>query len=103
MDRDRRLAILGGADPASVEFRAAIPHGDFERSYQLLLPDGRRLQSGPASVELMELLRPTRWLGLVARRLRLTVVVGLLYNLVSVHRSRLGRLVPDRPGPHRPP
>src|SRR5687768_5335597 len=78
LDRDHNVAVLGYEDRAAAPYTPAIPDEDFERSYQLLLPDGRRLQTGEATVTLMEMVKPTRWIGWLARRLRLTGVIGVL-------------------------
>ena len=103
LDRGEELALLGYENPVTIPFRAEIPPADFERSWQLLMPDGRRLQSGEAGIELMRLIPRTRRLGRALASLRMTRLVGLVYVLVSRNRPLLGHLVRNAPGPHRPP
>jgi hypothetical protein len=54
-------------------------------------------------VVLLAELRPTRPLGLLLRRLRLSALVDALDRLVARNRGRLGRFVPDGPAPRRFP
>ncbi len=81
----------------------AIPKRDFDRSWQFILPDGRRLMYGRAGVALLELLPATRPLGKIARVLHLYWLVGGINKLFRWLRPHLGRFVKDAPGPHRWP
>ncbi len=72
-------------------------------SWQLIECDGTRLTQGAAAVRLMELLRPTRWLGRVCRFPPLTALVGVLDYMIKVSRPQLSHLVPKGPGPRRWP
>lgn len=72
-------------------------------SWQLVECDGCRLTKGPAAVRLMQLLKPTRWLGQACRPAPLTRLVGWLDHLISRNRPRLSRFVPRGPGPRRWP
>ena len=72
-------------------------------SWQLIEPDGTRLVKGAAAVRLLQLLRPTRWLGRACRPRPLTRLVGLLDHGVSLARPLLSHCVPKGPGPRRWP
>jgi hypothetical protein len=54
-------------------------------------------------VALLAEIRLTRPLGRLLGALRLSPLVDAIDKLVSRHRGRLGRLVPDGPGPRRYP
>lgn len=82
---------------------ATIPKGDFDNSYQIVLPDGQRLMFGRASVKLLETFPATRSLGRMARLLHLSWIPGGVYRFISWLRPHLGRFVKDAPGPNRWP
>lgn len=72
-------------------------------SWQLIEPDGTRLTKGPAAVRLLQLLKPTRWLGRACRPRPLTRLVGLLDHWIKAARPLLSHCVPKGPGPRRWP
>ena len=72
-------------------------------NWHLVERDGSDLVGGGAAVVVLELLGPTRWVGLICRRLRLGWLLGWINLLFKKARGRLGRFVPDRPGPERFP
>ena len=97
------MAILGFTDPEAAPYVGVIPPADFERSWQLLFPDGRRLQAGAAAVELARMLPAGRSFAGFVTRFHLGWFVELMYSLVSRYRGLLGNLVKDAPGPKRLP
>ncbi len=83
---------------------AGIPPAERGECWWLVLRDGTPLRGdGGAGVALLRELSLTRHLGTALEHLRLSPVVDALDRLVSRHRRRLGRLVPDRPAPRRYP
>ena len=81
---------------------ADLPEEERFASWRLVLPGARPVGYGRGGRELLSSLRLTRPLG----RLLRVVPDGVLdaaYRLVARNRSRLGRLVPDHPGPRRYP
>jgi predicted DCC family thiol-disulfide oxidoreductase YuxK len=80
LDWKRKLAFLPFDDAEALPFLAGIPVDERYTSWHLIRTDGRRWSRG---------------------------VVGgpadAVYTLVASHRDKLGRFVPDRPGPRRPP
>ncbi|MDQ4023875.1 MAG: hypothetical protein M3217_00065 [Actinomycetota bacterium] len=103
MDRDGNLAILPFDDPEAARFVVFLTEEQVRYSWQLVECDGTRLTKGEAAVRLMELLKPTRWLGRVCRPRPLTWLVGVIDHLVSMARPHLSHLVPKGPGPRRWP
>jgi hypothetical protein len=103
LDKDENLAILPFDDPNAAAFVVFLTEEQLKFSWQLIECDGTRLTKGPAAVRLMELLRPTRWLGRLCRPRLLTAVVGAIDHLISVSRPKLSHLVPEGPGPRRWP
>lgn len=69
----------------------------------LVMPSGDDLIGGPAGIALLIELKPTRWLGRLARTLRAGPIVSLTSDVLKRLRPRLGRLVIDAPGPVRYP
>lgn len=97
LDRQRQLALLPFEDAAS--YLAGIPDEERYSSWHLIDPDGRRFTRGQGGLVLLERLPATRLLGrAIPGRL-----ADRLYDVIARHRDRLGHLVPDRPGPRRPP
>jgi predicted DCC family thiol-disulfide oxidoreductase YuxK len=79
-DRGGKLAFLPFDDEEAGRFLEAIPADERYESWHLIRPDGRRYSRG---------------------------VVGgpadAVYGLIARHRDKLGKLVPDGPGPRRRP
>jgi len=95
-DRRRRLAFLTLRDPEAEALLAGVPEGRRFESVRLAEPGGALLAGGAAVAAVLG--------HLVAGPLRrLGPLLEPSYALVSRHRGRLGRLVPDRPGPRRYP
>jgi hypothetical protein len=104
MDRDENLAILPFDDPNAAPFVVFLTEEQVKFSWQLIECDGTRLTKGAAAVRLMELLKPTRWIGRLCRgRPLLTRIVGAIDHFISVHRPKLSKCVPKGPGPRRWP
>jgi hypothetical protein len=103
MDKDERLAILPFDAPEAARFVVFLTEEQVKFSWQLIECDGKRLTKGPAAVRLMELLKPTRWLGRACRPRPLTWFVGVVDHLISKSRPKLSHLVPRGPGPRRWP
>jgi hypothetical protein len=103
MDREGSLAILPYDDPEAARFVVFLTEEQVEYSWQLIECDGTRLTKGPAAVRLLQLLKPTRWIGRVCRTPLLTRLVGALDHLISISRPTLSKIVPKGPGPRRWP
>lgn len=102
LDRGRELAFLPLDDPAAEPLLARLPEHERFETWHLPAPDGSLAGHGAGVVRLLGALRLTRPLG----RLLGLVPDGALdraYGVVARQRGRLGRLVPDRPGPRRFP
>jgi predicted DCC family thiol-disulfide oxidoreductase YuxK len=80
LDRNGKLAFLPFGDEEALPFLAQIPENERFASWHLIRPDGRRFSRG---------------------------IVGgpadAAYDLIARNRDKLGKLVPDRPGPRRWP
>ena len=103
MDKDGRLAILPFDAPEAARFVVFLTEEQVKHTWQLIECGGTRLTKGPAAVRLMELLKPTRWLGRLCRAARLTWLVGAVDHLISVSRPKLSHVVPKGEGPRRWP
>ncbi|MDQ4124817.1 MAG: hypothetical protein M3134_04335 [Actinomycetota bacterium] len=103
MDKDENLAILPFDDPSAAPFVVFLTEEQVKFSWQLIECGGTRLTKGPAAVRLMELLRPTRWLGKLFRPRLLTALVGAVDHLISISRPQLSKIVPKAAGPRRWP
>jgi hypothetical protein len=83
---------------------AAVRESERAERWWLVLREGTALRGDDgAGTALLRKLRITRHLGATLERLRLSPVVDAFDRLVSRHRGRLGRLVPDGPAPRRYP
>jgi predicted DCC family thiol-disulfide oxidoreductase YuxK len=102
LDRDRKLAFMPQDDPEAEPLLAVLPEDERFETWHLAAPDGSLAGHGAGVVELLGALRLTRplgrLLGLVPNR-----ALDRAYGVVARQRGRLGRLVPDRPGPRRFP
>lgn len=104
LDRDEQLALLPLSDEETRRLLAAIPAEMREGRWWLVLTDGTPLPGDRgAGVVLLTELRLTRPLGRLLRASRASRVVDGLDALIARHRGRLGRAVPDGPGPRRYP
>jgi hypothetical protein len=104
VDRHEQLALLPlGDEEASVPL-ASIPEGARGECWWLVLRDGTPLPGDAGGgVALFTELRLTRPLGLLLRAVRASALVDALDKLLSRHRGRLGRFVPNRPALRRYP
>ncbi len=90
LDRRGRLAALALQDPEAEPLLTPIPEAKRLASVRLAEPDGRLLERGDAVAATLGLRR-------------LGPLLNGPYDLVSRHRGRLGRFVPDGPAPRRFP
>lgn len=103
VDRDQNLAILPFDDPLSAPYMRRIPDRQIEESWQLIEPDGTRLMRGEGGVALLDHVRLTRPIARLVTVLRLTWAIDLIDRVIYKLKPRLARVVPDAPGPRRPP
>ena len=82
---------------------AATPEAERGDHWHFVGPDGRDLVGGAATVMVLEYLHRTRYVGRLARVLRLTPLLHLGHVLLKQLRARLSPFVPDGPGPLRYP
>lgn len=97
------MAFLPLVDP---QVEGLLPHLTSEernQSWHLVTIIGEDLVGGEGVVAVLEVLRPTRWLGVGMRRLRLVWLMDLIDKGFKTLRGSLGRLVPDVTGPRRYP
>jgi predicted DCC family thiol-disulfide oxidoreductase YuxK len=103
LDTRQALALLPLQAQLAAPLLEAVPEAERLSALRLVEIDGRVASHGLASARVLELLEPLAPLGRAARRRRPAAAVGRLYALVSSHRTRLGGMVPDGPGPRRFP
>jgi len=102
LDRSGGLALLGLDDASAERLLERVSEEERGSSLRLVLPDGRMLSGGVAALGALERLPATRPLARTAV-LHAQPAAEALYALVAGNRDRLGRLVPDGPGPRRYP
>jgi predicted DCC family thiol-disulfide oxidoreductase YuxK len=103
LDRGRSLALLGLEDDAAEPLLEDVSSTERRTSLRLVLPGGRLLSAGAATLGVLEQLPATRPLARSVALLHADPVAEALYALVAHNRDRLGRLVPDGPAPRRYP
>jgi hypothetical protein len=96
LDRSEQLAFLPFGDEAAAPLLAPLPETERLASWHLAEPGGHVASRGEAAAVVLDCL-------VGARSRRSARRLDRLYNVISRHRSRLGALVPDRPGPRRFP
>jgi hypothetical protein len=104
VDRRHELALLPLADDAAARLLAGVPPERRDECWWLALQDGTLVpgDEGGGIAVLLEV-RLTRPLGRFLRVSRAGRLIDDLDKLVSRHRGRLGRLVPDGPAPRSYP
>jgi hypothetical protein len=104
LDRDEQLALVPLADDEADRLLASVPAEARGECWWLVLRDGTPIAGDRGGgVALFSHLRLTRRLAGVLRAIRAAALVDALDRLVARHRSRLGRFVPEGPGPRRYP
>jgi hypothetical protein len=104
LDRRRELALLPLADDAAARLVAGIPETRRDDCWWLVLRDATPVPGDAGGgVALFAELRLTRPLGRFLRAVGAGPLIDALDKLVSCHRGRLGKLVPDGPAPRRYP
>jgi hypothetical protein len=88
-------------EEAAAPFLAPIPEEERFSTWHLVQRDGSLSGRGAGGLDLLELLVPRVGRGL--RGLPLERPLDSAYELIARNRSRLGRIVPDKPGPRRFP
>jgi predicted DCC family thiol-disulfide oxidoreductase YuxK len=100
LDRRRELGFLPLGDPAAAPLLERLPETERFSSWRLAQPDGSLPGFGAGVADLLRAMRYTRPLGLL-----LAVIpdraLDSVYDVVARHRGRIGRVVPDGPGPRR--
>jgi predicted DCC family thiol-disulfide oxidoreductase YuxK len=102
LDRRHELAFLGFGDPRAADLLTVLPEEERHATWRLAHPDGRIVGYGQGLVDLARALRPTRPLAPLLERIPARAL-DAAYRLIARNRPRLGRLVPNRPGPTRYP
>ncbi len=103
MDRDDKLALVSFGDPVVRELLPGVRYAVIKQHWHLITPDGEDLIEGAAGMVLLELLKPTRWLGKTLRLLRAERLLTRIDRFIARHRRRAKRYVKDGPRPHRYP
>ncbi len=102
LDRGHELAFLPLDESEAEPLLAPLPEDERLETWHLVAPDGALSGHGTGGVELLGALRLTRPMGELLARVPDRMLDGA-YEIVARHRKRLGRFVPDRPGPRRYP
>lgn len=102
LDRKGELAFLPQEDREAEPLLAAVPEDERFATWHLALPDGSLHGGGSGLPALLRALSITRPGGRLLARVP-NGALDRVYALIADHRARLGRLVPDRPGPRRYP
>jgi len=89
-DRGDRLEIVPSQAPGVRERFPEIPEEAFERSWQLIGPEGRRWEGAAALEELLRLLPRGRWFSWVFRIPLVRSVAERLYRTFARNRHRFG-------------
>jgi predicted DCC family thiol-disulfide oxidoreductase YuxK len=103
LDRRRSLAFLGLNEASADRLLEHVPEDERGSSLRLVLPDGRMVSAGAATLGVLERLPATRPLARAAELLHAQPAAEALYVVVARNRDRLGRLVPDGHAPRRYP
>ena len=104
LDRREAVGLLSLGDDHASSLLEQVPAEARDERWWLVRRDGTAVPGdGGGGIELLAELRPTRRLGRALQRLGASGLIDALDRLVSRHRTRLGRLVPDGPAPRRYP
>lgn len=96
--------MLPLGDPEVARLLASVPEDVRNESSWLVDRDGAAVRFGAGgAVRLITEIRLTRRLGRAFETVAASSLVDALVRLVSRHRARIGRFVPDGPGPRRYP
>jgi hypothetical protein len=89
-------------DDLAAPLLASIDEDERFATWHLVLRDGTIVGYGRGGVVLLRTMRCTRAVARPIARIP-DAVLEVAYRVVARSRSKLGRLVPDRPGPRRFP
>ena len=104
LDRDEALAFLPLDHPEAVALLGPVPEPERGQRWWLVPRRGAPIPGDAGGgIAVLRELRRTRGLARVLTRFRASRAVDLLDVAAARHRRRLGRGVPDGPGPHRFP
>jgi hypothetical protein len=87
-------------DPEAEPLLAGLAEEERGETWRLVLPDGTLRGRGTGGVDLLRSMRLTRPLGRALAAVPPRALEAA-YDLVARNRGRLGRFVPDAPGPRR--
>jgi hypothetical protein len=102
LDRHGELALLPMRDPQASPYLDRPPEEERYATWHLVLLDGSLVGRGVGGVDLLDTMHLTRGLGRLVGHVP-DAVLDRAYEVVASRRGRLGRLVPNRPGPRRFP
>ena len=103
LDTERRLAFLPLDAAECAELLPGTTEDERGESWHLVTATGEDLTGGVGLIAIAETLKATRWIGRTVRLLRLAPVLDVLDNGLKRARPKLGKLIPDKPGPVRFP
>jgi hypothetical protein len=89
-------------DREASRYLERLPQEERHATWRLVLRDGTLVGRGAGGVELLEAMSLTRPASRVLAHVP-RAVLDQAYEIAASQRSRLGRLVPDGPGPRRFP
>ena len=103
LDPRGELALLGLEDASADRLLEHVSDEERVSLLRLVLSDGRMLSGGAAALSVLARLPATRPLARTLTVLHAQRAAEAAYAIVARNRDRLGRLVPDGPGPRRYP
>lgn len=103
MDWEERLALVSFGDPVVRQLLPGVRYAVIKQHWHLITPEGEDLVEGAAGILLLELLKPTRWLGRLLRLIRAESFVTRVDRFIARHRRRAKKWVKDGDRPHRYP
>lgn len=89
-------------DPEAAKFLDLLPAEERFATWHLVLREGALVGYGAGGVKLLEAMTLTRRAGGLLARVP-GGILDRIYDVVARFRVKLGRFVPDRPGPRRFP
>jgi hypothetical protein len=103
MDRDDALALISFGEPEVRELLPGVRYAVIKQHWHIVTPDGEDLIEGAAGIVLLELLKPTRWVGKALRALRAERLLTPIDRFIARYRKKAKRWVKDGERPRRYP
>ncbi len=95
--------MVSFGDEVVRELLPGVRYRVIKQHWHLVTPDGEDLTEGAAGIVLLELLKPTRWLGKTLRTLRAERILTRIDRFIARYRRKAKRMVKDGQRPRRYP